>query len=242
MANTANISSLSITEINALLANSVANSALTTDFNVTPYYDDFSAERNYYKIMFKPGYAVQARELTQSQTLLQKQIDRFGRHVFREGSIVIPGQFGIELNNNYVKIKDIDNSNNSVTVTDFLNQTITGLTNGVTAFVIDVADGTDTETNTKTLFVRYTAAGSSDPTINTFEDSEILSATIDGSTYTAIALDASSTGKGSRFVIQEGVVFAKEHFIRFPTSSVILSRYSTSPTCRVGFDLSLIHI
>ena len=45
-------------------------SSLTTNFNVTPYYDDFnSGEKDFYRILFKPGYAVQARELTQIQSL-----------------------------------------------------------------------------------------------------------------------------------------------------------------------------
>ena len=70
-------------------------SSLTTNFNVTPYYDDFnSGEKDFYRILFKPGYAVQARELTQIQSMTQSQIFRFGKHVFQEGSIVIPGQIG----------------------------------------------------------------------------------------------------------------------------------------------------
>jgi hypothetical protein len=36
-----------------------------TDFNVTPYWDDFSDIDNFYRILFRPGFAVQARELTQ---------------------------------------------------------------------------------------------------------------------------------------------------------------------------------
>jgi Domain of unknown function (DUF4815) len=57
-------------------------STLTTNFNVTPYYDDYDESKEYYRILFRPGRAVQGRELTQMQTMLQKQIDRFGKHVF----------------------------------------------------------------------------------------------------------------------------------------------------------------
>lgn len=46
--------------------------ALTTNFNQDPYYDDFSDNNNYYRVLFKPGNAVQARELTQLQTTLQE--------------------------------------------------------------------------------------------------------------------------------------------------------------------------
>lgn len=65
-----------------------ANNNLTTNFNVDPYYDDYDQTDNFYRILYRPGYAVQARELTQQQTILQNQIHRFGNHVFRDGSDV----------------------------------------------------------------------------------------------------------------------------------------------------------
>jgi hypothetical protein len=55
--------------------------SLTTDFNVSPYYDDFDESKNFHRVLYRPGLAVQARELTQMQTILQNQIDRFGEHV-----------------------------------------------------------------------------------------------------------------------------------------------------------------
>ena len=63
------------------MAYNKANNTLTTDFNVTPYYDDYTIDSNYYRILFKPGFAVQARELTQIQSSLQEQINRFGSQV-----------------------------------------------------------------------------------------------------------------------------------------------------------------
>lgn len=61
----------------------------TTDFNVSPYFDDFQEEKKFLRHLFRPGFAVQARELTQIQTILQNQIDRFGSHIFEDGSKVI---------------------------------------------------------------------------------------------------------------------------------------------------------
>jgi hypothetical protein len=48
--------------------------ALETDFNVSPYFDDYNENKDFYKILFRPGVAVQARELNQFQTILQKQV------------------------------------------------------------------------------------------------------------------------------------------------------------------------
>ena len=74
--------------------------ALSTDFDVDPYYDDYSEDKGFYRILFRPGYAVQAREVTQLQTILQKQIERYGQHIFEDGSVVL----GCDLNyDNQVK-------------------------------------------------------------------------------------------------------------------------------------------
>ena len=62
-----------------------------TDFNVSPYYDDFDETDNFNKTLFRPGFAVQARELTQLQSALQNQIEKHGSHIFKEGAMVIPG-------------------------------------------------------------------------------------------------------------------------------------------------------
>jgi hypothetical protein len=67
-----------------------------TNFNVAPYYDDFDPKNNFLKILFKPSYAIQARELTQLQSALQNQITQFGSHVFKEGSIVLGGSSTIK--------------------------------------------------------------------------------------------------------------------------------------------------
>ena len=62
--------------------------SLNTNFNINPYYDDYSEDKKFLRMLFKPGYAVQARELTQLQTILQKQVERFGANIFKNGSLV----------------------------------------------------------------------------------------------------------------------------------------------------------
>ena len=58
------------------------------NLNTYPYYDDFYLDKNFHKVLFKPGYAVQARELTQLQSILQDQVKRFGDNIFKEGSVI----------------------------------------------------------------------------------------------------------------------------------------------------------
>ena len=54
--------------------NLVTASATPEATKVTPYFDDYSEDKNFHRVLFKPGVAVQSRELTQSQTILQNQI------------------------------------------------------------------------------------------------------------------------------------------------------------------------
>ncbi|MDV7391058.1 DUF4815 domain-containing protein, partial [Arthrospira platensis SPKY1] len=79
--------------------------------DLAPYFDDYKDEKKFYRILFRPGYPVQARELTQLQTILQKQIERFGDHVFQNGAQIIPGSSeGIKYASNisFVKIPATD--------------------------------------------------------------------------------------------------------------------------------------
>jgi hypothetical protein len=240
-------------------ANTSNSTSLTTNFNVTPYYDDYDPSSGYYRILFKPGYAVQARELTQMQTALQEQIARFGRNIFKDGTIVIPGQFTLETNEgrpagrgiSYVKVNDYDASNNSVSMNQwntYINQgkangntrlEVVGATSNITAKVIQVLDGTQASTNTKTIYVAYTSSSSANASIKSFQVGETLTANINGTLKTlVVANTANATGKGSRFSISSGVLFAKNHFVAFPDQSIIINRYDANPTARVGFYIT----
>lgn len=213
---------------------------LSTDLNVTPYYDDYDAKKEYYRVLYKPGFAVQGRELTQMQTILQKQITRFGRHIFEEGTIVIPGNFQLFANNdsssgalNYVKIKDVDDSNNTISLSNFDGVTLRGAMSNVTAYVNIIADGSEISSNTKTLYVDYLSVDSANSAQKIFLDNETLISNVGN----VVTVATNSTGKGSAFRITEGVIFSKEHFIYFPEQEVILDRYNDSPTAKVGFNI-----
>ena len=53
-----------------------------------PYFDDFDPAKGFHRILFKPGYAVQARELTQIQSILQNQIKEFGNNILTDGTVI----------------------------------------------------------------------------------------------------------------------------------------------------------
>ena len=69
-----------------------------TNLNINPYYDDFNESNNFHRVLFRPGRPVQARELTTLQSILQNQVKDFGSHMFKEGSMVIPGILNMIIN------------------------------------------------------------------------------------------------------------------------------------------------
>ena len=217
-----------------------------TNLNVSPYFDDFNENKNYHKVLFKPGFPVQARELTTLQSILQNQVEKFGRHFFKEGSQVIPG--GTFYDPNYFAVK-IDPNFLNIPVnsyTKFLVDNkikIKGETSGVEATVVNRLTAPESIDGFDTLYVKYSKSGS-DGTTKTFQDGENL-ITLSGITFlnTSIAANsqfarciiANATSTGSSFSINEGVYFVRGFFVKTIASTVILDQYSNTPNYRVGF-------
>lgn len=211
------------------------NSSLTTDLNVYPYYDDHNVAKNFHRIMFNPSRAVQARELTQLQTLSQEQIDRFAKHIFKDGSLVGGGgEFHFYSDIKFIKIKDQDVFSNNINVANLpAGTTLVGATTGVEAVVIHKLDGSEAAQNTKTLYIGYTKANGG---VNEFSSTEEITSST-GITFKMIN-SPSSFGKGFLFEITEGLIFAHSHFIRFDKQIVVVNRYDPQATAKVGFIVS----
>ena len=146
--------------------------AQNTNLNIAPYYDDFDSAKGFLKVLFKPGYPVQARELTTLQSLLQNQIDTFGQGVYKEGSMVVPG--GITLNND-VPCLLIQNSYLNLDVENYRTaldgKIIKGSTSGVRARILFSISATTSTRNNITFYVNYLEKASDNVT-STFTDGE----------------------------------------------------------------------
>lgn len=212
------------------------------------YNDDYLDSDNYYRILFNSGRALQARELTQLQTIIQEEIGRLGRHMFQEGSMVNPG--GITLNNNYEFIK-LDTTTNSLPSNpDGLIGVELTSDLGISFIVLEVVEAANGDPST--LFVRYTdtSAGSAGETAVRVEAGATISGGINPdidededdrsyrlSVQTTNTVNNPAVGQGSRMSFHAGDFFAEEHFVFAPSQSVIVSKYSTNPTANIGFKV-----
>lgn len=196
-------------------------------YNISPYFDDFAETNNYHQIMFKPGYAVQARELTQLQTILRGQIEKFGNHIFKHGSVVIPGNSYADLAVPYVKIQPTFNDS-AVNIVNFEGKVVVGVTTGIKAVVKKAvaASGTDPIT----FYLAY-LSGSATGGITFNNNEEIYLETNTSIRATLQATNA--TGAGSLAYINTGVYYINGTFVHIDGQSTVMSKYDSTPSCRV---------
>ena len=148
-----------------------------TDLNISPYYDDYSESKNFHKVLYRAGRPLQARELTQTQSILQNQVDRLGSHFFEEGSIVSGAQSDVDFDLYFVKVKATNpNSLGDAAVEDYRTsyhgKMIVGQTTGVVGQVI--TSTAETSTDKLTLFVRFERQGTDTKHSASFSAGETL--------------------------------------------------------------------
>lgn len=234
--------------------------AQNTDLNVSPYYDDYDETKNFHRILFRPSNAIQARELTQLQSILQNQVERFGNHVFDEGSLVMGGT--VTVNTLYEAVKvNAANPNGSGTATAETYRTAShdkyfqGQTSGVVAKVINSVAAT-TGGDPLTLYVTYVKANadSSTTTYSKFLDNEELqevTLAADGSYSDAsnnnefktilpseVSGHDSATSTGSAATVRGGVFYTRGFFVRCDEQTILLDKYSNTPTYRIGLQVT----
>jgi hypothetical protein len=223
---------------------------INKDLNVDPYYDDFDESKQFNRVLFKPARAVQARELTQLQTILQKQVERFGSNVYKEGTIISGINLTTRDDINYVKLDDqvgFDDPSLFNEITDEDGRTkrykLVGRDTGLEAEIILGLGGFETQApNLKTFFINYLKSqiqtSDSNLDIKEFGSGEKLeirdwndnpvSVGGAGTTVTVNGGGAGTDHVGKSFGIscEEGVIYQKGHFIFVEKQFIIVTRYS----------------
>jgi len=201
------------------------------------YKDDFSDSDGYYRILFNSGRPLQARELTQMQTILQEQIKRLGNNIFKEGGVVKPGE--AILNNSYEFAKLITTQYGLPTQPNsIVGNTFTGNISGITARIIEVVPAENSDPST--IYIAYTngPVSQSGTTTPRFTPGETIT---DGSTTLRVQLtntDANpAVGRGLRYSIGAGIYYAKGFFVFTEAQSYIVSKYTDTANEIVGYKI-----
>lgn len=183
-------------------------------------FDDSTEAKNYHRVLFKPGVSVQARELTEMQSNLQRQIDYHGQYSFADGSRVVGGEVALNVDYDYIKVESsyTNVSGAVVSASAFIsslvnaaNGTLTNA-NGVVAQVIQVISeaGVDLKSGSNksgilesgntsdalTIYIKY-VTGSGTTNSNTFAAGELLTSSTD-------AADILMVGGGSDTNLSDG--------------------------------------
>ena len=221
--------------------------AQKTNLNISPYYDDFDKNNQFYKVLFKPGFPVQARELSTLQSILQNQIESFGSHIFKDGSMVIPGNINFDDQYHSVRIKD---EHLGIPVSLYLDQLIGLRLKGQTSGIMLTIDsyefvGTNTDINDLTIYVKYRESGT-DNQISDLTDGEqlivqesfVYGNTAINSGETVISLvDTNASAIGSAVGISSGTYFIRGNFVDVATDKIVLDPYTNNPSYRVGLNI-----
>jgi hypothetical protein len=237
-----------------------------TNLNVSPYFDDYSEDKSFYKVLFRPGYAIQTRELTSLQSILQNQIESHGKYQFKQGDLVIPGEVGFNTKINFVKLSSISEVAvaegdkivfKKYDIKKLVGQTLQGITSGVTALVLEVDYASNISADT--LYVEYLNSGNSGEEFN-FRQGETLEVVdgintpllvvgtdksvlptsiqiIDPDTGDSSFLESPAMGFASGVKVQEGIYFVNGFFVKNDEQLIIVDKYYDKPSVKVGFDV-----
>lgn len=204
-----------------------------TSFAGAPYFDDaqHAIDNNFVQVLFRPGYAVQARELTQLQDILQNQISNLGSFVFQDGSPVYGGHISFDGTPIAISLQP-QFSNTDINISDFfVNGEPTLIINSsgaVTkkAYVVAI-DATQTN---PTLIVKYLTG-------NVFEDGDVIQVATGVQTQGQM-LPANSASPASVASISQGIFYSGGYFVTVNPQTVLLSSSNNAPTYRIGLSIT----
>ena len=204
------------------------------DKSARPFYDDFNEDKKFYDILFRPGFAVQTRELNQIQSIFYSQQEKFADHIFEEGSIVIPGNVSYDLNYDYVTCV-IELPENFSNFEQYIKTNEVHLLNntGLTAKIVGYS--ASTENDPETFYVQYLNGGNSG-TESRFSDLEDIRIRIVSTVTTLAEGSVITTGVGSKITVDNGIYYLNGKFVLVNRQTIPLDKYSNRPTKTVGFE------
>jgi hypothetical protein len=198
---------------------------IVTNFNTSPYFDDFDEDKKFLRVLFRAGKAIQAREVTQLQTIINEQVRRFGDHIFQDGSPVINGSFSIDNTAKYVKLEA-----GSISTADFSKLVGSVMENVSGARFLVKAISPADETDPNTLVGTYLSGGLE------FTDAQAIS--VEGAPISATTASSSHGGNASLATVDRGYFYVSGFFVLCEQQTLILEKYNNTPSYRVGLTVN----
>jgi len=213
----------------------------TTGTFASDYKDDYDENKGFHKVLFNSKKALQARELTQMQTIIQEGVNRFGKNIFKEGAAISPG--GVFINNKFRFIK-LNTATNLLPSdsSSLIGKSFTGQTSGVVIKVVDVIEHVSAS-EPATLYVQYTststaAASTTSVTVTPGEEISEVQGSVKLIVQTTNTTLNPAIGFGTRFSAGEADFFTNGYFVHSPLQHLIISKYSDSVTKTIGFKVT----
>ena len=209
----------------------MATTVKNTTFQST-YKDDFIEEDNYHRVLFNSGKALQARELTQLQTIIQEEITRLGSNLFIEGGVVNGSGYTVNKRFEFIKLalNQLPQDESTLIGVEF-TETGTNVKFRISEVIKASVTG-----DTDTLYGTYTdtSGGTTGAEPVRIGNGSILSAPSFTNMTTA---SANATGVGTKVSVSEGSFFVQGRFVYAPEQSIILSFYESLINKVVGFKV-----
>ena len=207
------------------------------------YKDDYKDSDNYHRILFNAGRALQARELTQLQTILQKEIARFGMYVLEKDGVEVSAG-GSAVTNTYSYIKISNDANNSFDDISTLEGTVlTGATSSIKVRVVEAvaAVGSDPDT----IYVQYLENPNTISPANQQTDNVVVTLGEVLSNGSNINLTVQTTNTTANRAIGFGSIvetnatdfFVAGHFVYADKQKIFLDKYKNNQTVDYGFKV-----
>lgn len=207
-----------------------------TDLNVAPFFDDYDPSKNFHRVLFRPGKTVQARELTQAQTIMQEQINRLGRHLFQEGSVVIPGGINAIADKDTVSAAIGGQIDVAVLAANVGRVYIVSTTSGVEAKMVKYVPATQADPAAFAIDYVKTA---NDGTTRTFTVNEACKLVIrqESGDVMLVNMIINGTHKGTYVSVLPGVYFVRGHLVQCNTQDILATPFRNDQKVHVGFNI-----
>jgi hypothetical protein len=211
-----------------------------TTFN-SDYYDDYTlngvGEKNYVKILFKPGYSVQVRELNQMQSMLQDQIHRLGSTIYNQDKAILGCKVNFNPTIDRIDFKlTLDPNLSKATILENITTITSG--NNLIATVIGYKDIEEEvgEPDKVRFYVKYTNSGDDGrtafqyPTDTIFQFALNTEAAPELAGYSVVGslTDETAVGWASGIFTDEGIFYVNGSFVALPKQTLFVDHLAES--------------